>query len=932
MMSDGTKSFDDHMGEFAGALRAKEDGEVIDVNDDHIVYRGISGKDYKEPIWKNLPFNRKSGSTRIATAKIGDQIKKGGLLARSNYTDKDGALALGMNARVGLVPFKGWSMDDAIVISEPFAQRLTSEHTDTYSQDFDADVKGGQKHYVSLFPHKFTKDQLSKLDEHGVVQPGQIVRNGDPLFLATRPKAVSSQTSTLGRLSRIAKSTRSDASQIWDSEEEGIVTDTAKTKNGFKVVVQSYRPAKVGDKITQRLGNKGIISRILAEDRMPRTTDGKPLEVLMNPLGVPSRVNSAIIYEMLLGKAAAKQGKPIKVPGFTDPDSDWWTFVRKTLDENGLTDKEDVFDPTTNKLLENPITVGNMYVSKLLHVGESKLSGRGVAGYDCFDANTEVLTRRGWVAWPDVAESDEFYTPDPSTNTASYEKPSRLVAYDFEGNLLHYVSRQLDFAVTNNHKFLARPPKDSRRPLPAWRDVTAQELKSKPLWAVPQFGYKLQNANNCAVKVIPGLPAHRCKKNHPDLVLPFEDYAAFMGWWVAEGSVKTDEGRVYIWQSDTANHTKSLEIEALLKRLFRAVTPHQNRGWRVNDRRLSEFVKNYGVYSHLKRIPDDLIYAGQPAVSAFLNAYIKGDGSHEFYQKSDGRAKLNEIRKAGSCSVMLLNDMQRMLIHQGDGLIPRISVEAGGQTEIRGTIYDQQQFYVGALQSSRKTAEVVPENYHDPRYKGAWKTMPYSGKIYCATTSTGYLYVRRNGKPMVSGNSQEQPSRGSGEGAQSKRMSGLEVSSLLSAGAYKTLRENSTLRGQKNDEFWRQLRAGQNPAQPGEPFVYKKFQALLTGAGLLSRKVGPNLRLGPMTDKELDRLGAIEVKNHHMVHPETLEPTPGGLFDPGLVGAGKFGKITLPHPIPNPAMEKSIMKLLGLSRAEFREILAGRAELPEHLR
>jgi hypothetical protein len=162
----------------------------------------------------------------------------------------------------------------------------------------------------------------------------------------------------------------------------------------------------------------------------------------------------------------------------------------------------------------------------------------------------------------------------------------------------------------------------------------------------------------------------------------------------------------------------------------------------------------------------------------------------------------------------------------------------------------------------------------------------------------------------------------------SKRQSGLETGSMLSAGAYAMLRENATLRGQKNDSFWQSFRSGQSVRPPGSPFVWDKFQALVSGTGLLARKLPKKgFRIGPITDRELDRLGAVEIQNGDMVHPESLEPVQGGLFDRSLVGNNKYGYIRLPEAIPNPAMEPAILKLLGLTKTQYREILAGRAEL-----
>jgi DNA-directed RNA polymerase subunit beta len=563
MSDDQGLSFDEKLGRIAGAVMADDDGIVEDITPDNIVFRKSDGNTKVLDLYNNFPFNRKTAITHIPLIKKGDAVKKGQVLAKSNYTSDTGALALGANAKVGLVPFKGYSMDDAIVISNSFAKRLTSDHSYTVEQDYDNDIKGGLNHFVSLFPTKFNKEQIKKFDSNGVVKPGTVVKQGDPLILATRPRVFSSTTAQLGKLSKAMRQSRHDSSQVWDSEFDGVVTDVAKTKTGYKVIVKSEAPAQMGDKIVFRSGQKGVIANILSDEQMPRTKDGNSLEVLLNPLGIPSRVNNGIIYELLLGKAAAKKGEPIKVPSFNKPGERWYDFVDSVLKENGLSETEEVFDPMTNRLLENPITVGVGHVLKLHHTSASKASARGQGGYD------------------------------------------------------------LD----------------------------------------------------------------------------------------------------------------------------------------------------------------------------------------------------------------------------------------------------------------------------------------------------------------------QQPLKGGSEAAQAKRLSGLEVHSLLSAGAYKTLREGATLRGQKNDEYWRALRQGYKPKPPGTPFAWEKFQTLLTGAGLHARKIdGGKLRLGPFTDDDLNRRNPMEIQSGDLVDLNTMEPIAGGLFDQAIVGNNRWGKISLPFAVPNPAFETAIRHLLGLTEKDLRSILSGQMALPDHLR
>lgn len=179
----------------------------------------------------------------------------------------------------------------------------------------------------------------------------------------------------------------------------------------------------------------------------------------------------------------------------------------------------------------------------------------------------------------------------------------------------------------------------------------------------------------------------------------------------------------------------------------------------------------------------------------------------------------------------------------------------------------------------------------------------------------------------------EQPLKGGGEMAQSKKVGGLATHSLMSAGAYNVIRENSTLRGAENHEFWKNLRSGRMTRRPGKPFVWQKFKALLVGSGMQARDVGQGrLRLTPFTDKDLPK-DAIEIENGDMMDPRTLQPIRGGLFDSRLLSkTDAWGKITLPEPVINPAYEDGVRNLLGLSKKELNAIMRGEAELPEHLR
>lgn len=555
------RSFEDKFGSRVGAkYNTGEDGEVISVDPDEIVIRQNDGTEKRVGLYNNFQFNRKTYIHNKPLVKVGDKVKKGQLLAGSNFTDDNGTLSMGVNARVALVPFKGYSMDDAIVVSESFAKKMQSEHSYEHSIDKDDQTKFGKNHYTSLFPTKFTKDQLANLDSEGMVKPGTILREGDPIMLATRPKTMYSNASHLGKLGKTLKSLRTDAAEVWDHPYPGTVVDVVDGKKGRRVYVTAVAPLVEGDKQVFRNGNKSIIAKILPDEQMLRSMDGKPFEVLLNPLSLPSRVNTSTLYELALGKVAAATGKPIKVPGFLKPGESRLRQVRDLLEQHGLSDTEEVFDPVSGRKLERPVTTGIGYIQKLHHVVASKKSSRGQGSYD----------------------------------------------------------------------------------------------------------------------------------------------------------------------------------------------------------------------------------------------------------------------------------------------------------------------------------------------------------------------------------SNAQPLKGGSDAAQAKRLGGLEITALMAKGGYSTLREGSTLRGSRNDEYWKAVRQGYKPSDPGSSFVWEKFKYLLNGAGLNARDLGKGkLRLAPFTDKDLADKNPMEVKNGRMVDTDTLEAIAGGLFDEKMVALNKWGKISIAHPMPNPAFEKQICQMLGVKQADLMKVLEGEMTMDE---
>lgn len=556
------RSFDEIYGGSMGAIRARQGGKVVKVGEESIRVKYEDGTDDDVDFYRDFAFNQKGGATSRVLVKAGQNFTSGQMLAASNYVDDGGTIATGINARIGLVPYKGWSMDDALPVSESFAKRMTASNYKVIKQDKSDNLKTGLNHYRAMFPSRFEKEKLKNFDDEGLIKPGTVVQPGDPLILATMPRAVSSTGANIGRLSKALQQSRRDAATTWDADYPAKILAAVKTKNGFKVVTTYETPLKKGDKVVLRAGAKGTVSEVIPDARMPRTADGEPLDVLLNPLSLVSRANPSTMHELRLGKIARKLGRPLKLPSYLDKGQDWSEFIDQMEKENGVKSEEQIIDPDTGRPLDADVTVGYAYVNRLHHTASTKGSARGVGSYD------------------------------------------------------------------------------------------------------------------------------------------------------------------------------------------------------VN----------------------------------------------------------------------------------------------------------------------------------------------------------------------------QQPTRGSGEMAQAKRFSGLENAAAMSAGAYATLRENSTVRGQKNDDYWRAMRSGKSLPKPGTPFVWNKFRALLTGSGMRTRDEGKGqIRLGPFTDADLDEKDPVDIEEGTMIDLKTMQPLEGGLFSPRIVNGEKWGRIKLPAPIILPSMEESVRVMLGMTKSEMEAVMAGEADLPEKL-
>ncbi len=375
-------------------VTAKNAGVVEKVTGDEIIVR--NNKDGLDT-YKLRKFKRTNGGTCINQRPVvvrGEKVNEGDLLADGPAT-KNGEMALGRNVLIAFTTWEGYNYEDAVLISE----RLVKEdvYTSIHIEEYDCECRD-----TKLGPEEITRDipnvgddVLKDLDENGIIRIGAEVRPGDILVGKVTPKGETELTAEERLLRAIfgekAREVRDTSLRVPHGEAGTIVDVKIFTREnsdelgpGVNQVIRCYiaqkRKISVGDKMAGRHGNKGVISRILPEEDMPFMPDGTPVDIVLNPLGVPSRMNLGQVLEVHLGMAAKLLGWKVATPvfdGATDEE------IREMFREAGYSEdgKTTLYDGRTGEPFDHPITVGVMYMLKLHHLVDDKIHARSTGPY-----------------------------------------------------------------------------------------------------------------------------------------------------------------------------------------------------------------------------------------------------------------------------------------------------------------------------------------------------------------------------------------------------------------------------------------------------------------------------------------------------------------------------------------------------------------------
>ena len=373
---------------------AKQSGVVHAISADEIVIRDEKGELHP---YRLIKFTRSNQGTCINQRPIvekGEIISAGQVIADGPSTS-NGEISLGRNMLIGFMTWEGYNYEDAVLINEKLVKNdiYTSIHIEEYEMEA-RDTKLGPEEITRDIPN-VGDDALRELDERGIIRIGAEVRAGDILVGKVTPKGETELNAEERLLRAIfgekAREVR-DTSLRVPHGEYGIIVDVKvftrencdELSPGVNMVVRCYvaqkRKISVGDKMAGRHGNKGVVSRVLPQEDMPYLPDGRPLDIVLNPLGVPSRMNIGQVLEVHLGRAASELGWKVMTPVFDGANEE---DIADCLEEAGLArdGKTVLYDGRTGEPFDNPVTVGYMYFLKLHHLVDDKIHARSTGPY-----------------------------------------------------------------------------------------------------------------------------------------------------------------------------------------------------------------------------------------------------------------------------------------------------------------------------------------------------------------------------------------------------------------------------------------------------------------------------------------------------------------------------------------------------------------------
>lgn len=943
------KSFEELVGNTFLSHNAPESGKVTRVTRGDVTIQDRQGKSHTVHLYDHYPTNDQKGMLHSTPlVQVGQTVKRGQTLADNNFT-KDGVLALGTNLRVAYLS-NGFNHEDGIVISESAAKKLASQHLHKpaiYAADSTIIDK---KAFLDRKAGVFTPERLNKIDDAGTIKVGARVKPGDPLILALNavktPTGITADSQQ--RLGQKLRNPYTNASVVWDSNYEGEVVSVHRVGRTTTVHVRTLEPAQVGSKLSTRHSAKGIVAQILPDHEMPVNEKGRPMDMLLAPVGVPGRNNPGQILETAAGRIAEKTGKPYVVRNFQGG-VNYLKKIEGELKQHGLKDTDTLYDPKTGRRL-GEVMAGPHYVYQLEHqidkkthvrsggpaltqseapklhydadtkiprggghTGAQSLGSLGISAalasglhdnlremqtLKCFLWSTPVITDQGVIPIGKIVNGrmrvkvlswspeEQALSFKPILNYWKRDLDTPLVEVKVHGSPTFGPYRTRTIRCTEGHRFYTA---DGRKVFA--KDLLGEEVLT-PAW------------KPCAVQ-----------------------YDILAGSLLGDGCLQLHNGPFpHFQERHSAEQREYLEYKAALLNEFslnpvRLYTPPVagfGKGAPMVDwatlaqPEFSELHELFygGEKGGKKRVPDRIEELLNPLSLAI---YYQDDGSlvHGARQRilrihAGDRTAEDAQRLADAINKVVGVEFRPVLLEiPYDGRISqqwvlRLGTNAGIERFIeyvRPYVHPSMAYKVGG----RACGELLPT----PELARAIKTVS-PVKVLSVKPTTAQAW-------------------------EGQFLYNLEVDVNHNYFVHGILVGNSD--EPQAREVWGELMNGKLLPPPQVPFAYKRFEAMLQGMGVNLEKTATSVRIIPRTDAETRALSRGALKDPTRgLRARDDRPEPGGLFDPTITGgAGAGGKhwshIELAEAMPHPIYAKPIAHALGIREDDIPEILAGKKEL-----
>ena len=682
--------------------------------------------------WPNTNFHKRLDTLTYAV----NNIERPMVFSQfSKYTNYD-KLPVGNNAIVAIGCYSGYNQEDSIILNGNSVDmgmfRTTYYHV--YKDEEKKIQSNGKEEKFCKPDPEYTKGikpgNYDKLDERGFVRENEYVTSKDVIMgkkLPIKNKYINGHQVFKDCSTSLRMNETGYVDKVFiDRNEEGFLSG--------KVRIRNERVPSIGSKFASRVGQKGTVGMILPKEEMPFTASGLVPDIIMTPHAIPSRMTVGQLLECLMGKLCAYTGGMSECTAFSDISP---YQLGQLLEANGFehTGNEVLYSGINGKQLDVMLFCGPTYYQRLKHMVEDKVH--------CMPKLHQVLTARGWVEIDEVTLTDKVATLSPS-GTIEYQNPTAIHHYpDYEGEMYEIENSNISLDVTSNHRmYVSRifSRKKLWKPyeLEQAKDVYGALVKYKKngVWDSPDYQFTLPEMIGSRQNVIPAK------------TVDMTAWLTFFGIWMAEGwcNIPSDPTvkRYAVYVAVHKQRVKDALYPALTTMGYNYKVYDNNLV--INDYQLYQVMKPLSVGATNKTLPDWVWSLSASQCQLLLNSMVLGDGC---YRKTDPTKYMYYTG-----STKLADDVMRLALHCGWCSNKTEHMPAGNETTKQDGSVIHANCTVWRLSIIKNKCEPCVNHGHTHR-QSVQKERLYTDKVpvYCITVPNGIFYVRRNGKPVWTGNS-----------------------------------------------------------------------------------------------------------------------------------------------------------------------------------